>query len=137
MYESCLIYYSTRTALQTCSKIAHTLYNSLTKLSKMYIVKTIFLDSDDFQVESNVFPCDTKETTQALAEKIYIKALEENHDFTRVDKETWIKYNVWRDENTIHITGSDAGFGKITIEEKEVLSIDGVDNVEIGSCYYY
>ena len=46
----------------------------------MIVVETMFFDSDDYNVSTEVIPCDSKETAKAVVEKVYEKILED-YDF--------------------------------------------------------
>ena len=96
-------------------------------------------DSDDYQVETNVIPCDSKETAKAIVEKIYEKAIEHNYSFEdEKKKKQWEDDYVKRNEDgSIHITGGDCVFGTIDIIEKEQLSMNDVPTFkpEVASIY--
>ena len=39
----------------------------------MIVVETMFFDSDDYDVNTEVIPCDSKETAKAVVKKVYDK----------------------------------------------------------------
>lgn len=105
----------------------------------MILVQTMFFDSDDYQVDTNAIPCDTKETAKAIVEKIYEKTLEHNYSFDDENKrKIFEEENVTRKpDGSIYINGKDCGYARIDIIDKEPISMDDVPNFkpEVASFY--
>ena len=51
----------------------------------MVVVETMFFDSDDYDVTTDVIPCEDKKAAKALVKKIYKKVLED-YDFEDEDE---------------------------------------------------
>lgn len=104
----------------------------------MVVVQTMFYDSDNYDVTTNVIPCDTIETAKTLVKKIYEKVLE---DFTFEDDlelKDWEAENVeWDDNGGVRIQGGDCGYAFIDIFNEDMLTADKVETfkVEVGTFY--
>ena len=101
----------------------------------MIVVESIFFDSDDYAVESEVIPCDDKETAKAVVKKIYKKILED-YEFDDEDElKEWEHDNVrWENNGGVHVIGGDCGYAEINIIEKEPVSMKAVEKLDV-SCY--
>ena len=101
----------------------------------MIVVESMFFDSDDYQVESDVIPCDSKETAKAVVEKVYNKLVEE-YDFVEEDdpevaRKEWEKEYVKRlKDGSIEIEGGDCGYGWIKIIDRQTVTADTVSALE-------
>jgi len=108
----------------------------------MIVVESMFFDSDDYQVESEVIPCDSKETAKAVVEKVYSKLLEDYNFDCKDDPEAarkeWEAENVKRQKDgSIEIEGRDCGYGWIKIIDRQPVTADTVSILEpvIGNIY--
>ena len=104
----------------------------------MIAVETMFFDSDDYNVNTEVIPCDSKKTAKAVAKKIYEKVLE-GYDFDDdEDRRNWENENVTRAKNgSIRIEGGDCGYAEINIIEKDAVTADTVSSFEARvGCFY-
>ena len=104
----------------------------------MIVVQTMFLDSDDFYVVSESFPCDNVKTAKKLVKDIYEKMLEDYDFDDEEDFKKWEKRNVKWDENgSVEIDGCDCGYGWIKIIDKEAITASTVGScdVKIGNIY--
>ena len=104
----------------------------------MIVVETMFFDSDDYDVNTDVIPCDSKETAKAVVEKVYEKVLKD-YDFDGdEDRKSWEKENVKRKKNgSIHIEGGDCGYAEINIIEKEAVTADTVSSFKAKVSVFY
>lgn len=104
----------------------------------MIVVETMFFDSDDYDVSTEVIPCDSKETAKAVVEKVYEKVLKEYHFNDDEDRQRWVNRNVKRAENgSIRINGGDCGYAEINIIEKDAVTADTVSSFEARvGCFY-
>jgi hypothetical protein len=103
----------------------------------MIVVETMFFDSDDYNVSTEVIPCDSKETANAVVEKVYEKILEV-YEFDEEDRKKWEKRNVNRDENgSIHINGGDCGYAEINIIDKELVTANTLSSLEVKVGIFY
>ena len=104
----------------------------------MIVVETMFFDSDDYNVNTEVIPCDSKETAKAVVEKVYEKVLEDYDFDDDKDRRNWENENVRRAKNgSIHIEGGDCGYAEINIVDKEPVTADTVSSFEASvGCFY-
>jgi len=104
----------------------------------MIVVETMFFDSDDYNVNTEVIPCDSKETAKAVVEKVYEKVLEDYDFDDDEDRQNWENENVTREEDgSIHIKGGDCGYAEINIIEKDAVTADTVSSFEVSvGCFY-
>lgn len=107
----------------------------------MIVVESMFFDSDDYQVESEVIPCASKEIAKQVVNKTYEKLLE-GYDFDEEDedenRESFERRHVKKHKDgSIDIDGSDCGYGWIKIIEKEPVTADTVSAFEpvVGNIY--
>ena len=108
----------------------------------MIVVESMFFDSDDYQVESEVIPCESKDVAKKVVSKIY-KKLVEDYDFSLEDdpkaaKKEWEKeYVTKHKDGSIDIEGSDCGYGWIKIVDREAVTADTVSALEpvVGNIY--
>ena len=108
----------------------------------MIVVESMFFDSDDYQVKSEVIPCESKDVARRVASKIYEKMLED-YDFSLEDdpkaaKKEWEKeYVKMHDDGSYDIDGSDCGYGWIKIVDREAVTADTVSALEpvVGNIY--
>ena len=107
----------------------------------MIVVESMFFDSDDYQVESEVIPCESKDVAKKVADKIYEKLLkdyyfdENDPDDNRESFER--RYVKKHDDGSYHIEGSDYGYGWIKIIDREAVTADTISALEpvIGGIY--
>ena len=108
----------------------------------MIVVESMFFDSDDYQVDSEVIPCDSKETAKAVVKKVYDKLIED-YDFNYDDdpkaaQKKWEdRYVRKQEDGSIKIQGGDCGYGWIKIVEKEPVTagtLSGFDP-KVGNIY--
>lgn len=105
---------------------------------KQIIVEAMFFDSDDYDVMTEVIPCDSKKTAKKLVKKIYEKILNEDYDFDCEDdpkaarKEWEDEYVTKHSNGSIDIEGSDCGYGWIKIIEKEPVTEDSLSKLKIS-----
>jgi hypothetical protein len=104
----------------------------------MIVVETMFFDSDEYVVNTEVIPCDSKETAKAVVEKVYEKILED-YDFNDEEKrKKWEKRYVNRDENgSIHIEGGDCGYAEINIVDREPVTANTLPSLEVEVGIFY
>jgi len=104
----------------------------------MVVVETMFFNSDDFYVNTEVIPCDSKETAKAVVEKVYEKILD-NCTFRDDDHlKEWENENVERKKDgSIFIQGGDCGYAEINIVEKEAATADTVSSLEVKISSFY
>ena len=107
----------------------------------MIVVESMFFDSDDYQVESEVIPCESKDVARKVANKIYEKLLED-YDFDEDDpndnRESFERRYVKKhDDGSYHIEGGDCGYGWIKIIDREAVTADTISALEpvIGGIY--
>lgn len=105
---------------------------------KNIVVEVMYFDSDDYQVETEIYPCDNKRTARDLVEKIYKKILEDYDFDDDKDREEWEESSVKRKENgSIYIEGGDVGYATIDIVEKEVITAATLSSFEIETSSFY
>ena len=104
----------------------------------MIVVETMFFDSDDYDVNTEVIPCDSKETAKAVVKKVYEK-LVSRYDFSYCGgRKKWEKENVeFKEDGSIYVSGGDCGYGSFNIVEKEPITADTISSFEpaISSIY--
>ena len=107
----------------------------------MIVVESMFFDSDDYQVESEVIPCESKDVAKKVADKIYEKLLED-YDFDEEDpdenRESFERDHVKKhDDGSYDIEGSDCGYGWIKVIDREAVTADTGSALEpvIGGIY--
>jgi hypothetical protein len=107
----------------------------------MIVVESMFFDSDDYQVESEVIPCESKDVAKKVADKIYEKLLED-YDFDEEDpdenRESFERRYVKKHKDgSYNIDGSDCGYGWIKIVDREAVTADTVSALEpvVGNIY--
>ena len=107
----------------------------------MIVVESMFFDSDDYQVESEVIPCESKDVAKKVADKIYEKLLED-YDFDEEDpdenRESFERRYVKKHgDGSYNIDGSDCGYGWIKIVDREAVTADTVSALEpvVGNIY--
>ena len=105
----------------------------------MIVVETMFFDSDDYNVSTEVIPCDSKETAKAVVEKVYEKAIEENYDFDDdEDRKKWENERVKRKEDgSIYIEGADCGYAEINIVDREQVTANTLSSLEVEVGIFY
>lgn len=104
----------------------------------MIVVETMFFDSDDYNVSTEVIPCDSKETAKAVVEKVYEKILEDYDFDDDEDRKKWEKRNVNRDENgSMRIEGGDAGYAEINIIDREPVTANTLSSLEVEVGIFY
>ena len=104
----------------------------------MIVVETVFFDSDDYMVDTDVIPCDSKETAKAVVEKVYEKILEDYDFDDDKNRKKWEDYSVERKEDgSIYIKGDDAGYAKINIVEKEAVTANTLSSLEVKVSNFY
>ena len=104
----------------------------------MIVVETMFFDSDDYDVNTDVIPCDSKETAKAVVKKVYEKLLEDYNFNTEEERKEWEKENVkFKEDGSIYVNGGDCGYGSFNIVEKEPLTADTISSFEpaVSSIY--
>jgi hypothetical protein len=88
--------------------------------------------SDDYNVNTVVIPCENKEVAKKVMEMHLDKLLEGHHFDDDADKKRWISENVEREnEDYIYIDGGDCGYGTFEIIEKDTLTENGLENLEV------
>lgn len=104
----------------------------------MVVVETMFFDSDNYDVNTEVIPCGSKEAAKALVEKVYEKILEDYDFDDEKDRKKWENRCVMRKKDgSIIIEGGDCGYAKINIVDKEPLTAEAVYSFEpTVSCFY-
>lgn len=107
----------------------------------MIVVESMFFDSDDYHVKSEVIPCASKEIAKQVVNKTYEKLLE-GYDFDEDDpdesRENFEKYYVKKHKDgSIDIEGIDCGYGWIKIIEKEPITADTISSFDpvVGNIY--
>ena len=104
----------------------------------MIVVETMFFDSDDYDVNTEVIPCDSKETAKAVVKKVYDKLLSRYCFRNEAERKEWEKENVkFKEDGGIYISGGDCGYGSFNIVEKEPLTADTISSFEpaVSSIY--
>lgn len=98
----------------------------------------MFFDSDDYNVSTEVIPCDSKETAKAVVEKFYEKALEGYNFHDEEDRKKWENRRVKRKEDgSIYIEGGDCGYAKINIVDRELVTANTLSSLEVKvGCFY-
>lgn len=104
----------------------------------MIVVETMFFDSDDYCVNTEVIPCDSKKTAKAVAEKVYKKILEDYIFEDDEERTQWENENVERKKDgSFYIDGGDCGCAKINIVDKEPVTADTLDSLEVEVYSFY
>ena len=104
----------------------------------MIVVETMFFDSDDYNVSTDVIPCDSKETAKALVEKVYEKILEDYDFDDEEDRKKWENKRVERNKDgSIYIAGSDCGYAEINIIDKELVTANTLSSIEVEVGIFY
>ena len=117
----------------------------------MFLVQVMGLDSDDFEMESKNYRCDSLTTAQKLQDRIINKYARRylSRDWDADDEELekvsdnevaeWKEYNVSiHDDGTAYLYDGDSGHGEIHILElNEVVTADNVNTIEIETPFYY
>ena len=108
------------------------------KQKTMVVVETMFFDSDDYAVKTEVIPCDSKKTAKAVVEKVYKKILD-RYTFRDDDKRRqWENENVERKKDgSIFIQGGDCGYAEINIVEKKAVIADTVSSLKVKISSFY
>ncbi len=104
----------------------------------MIVVETMFFDSDDYDVNTDVIPCDNKETAKAVVKKVYEKLVSGYHFDDEAHRQKWEKENVkFKEDGSIYVNGGDCGYGSFNIVEKEPLTADTISSFEpaVSSIY--
>ena len=108
------------------------------KQKTMVVVETMFFNSDDYAVETQVIPCDSKETAKAVVEKVYKKILDDYTFRDDDERSQWENENVERKKDgSIFIQGGDCGYAEINIVEKEAATADTVSSLEVKISSFY
>ena len=104
----------------------------------MIVVETMFFDSDDYNVNTEVIPCDSKKTAKAVAEKVYEKILEDYNFDDDEDRKKWEKRNVNRKKDgSIFIQGGDCGYAEINIVDREPVTANTLSSLKVKvNCFY-
>lgn len=104
----------------------------------MIVVETMFFDSDDYNVNTEVIPCDSKETAKAVVEKVYEKILEDYDFDDEEDRKEWENERVKRKEDgSIYIEGGDCGYAEINIVDREPVTANTLSSLEVKvGCFY-
>jgi 3-phosphoglycerate kinase len=104
----------------------------------MIVVETMFFDSDDYDVSTDVIPCDSKETAKAVVEKVYEKILEDYNFDDEEDRKDWENESVKRKKDgSIYIKGGDCGYAKINIIDKELVTANTLSSLEVEVGIFY
>jgi len=104
----------------------------------MVVVETMFFDSDDHAVKTEVIPCDSKETAKAVVEKVYEKILDDYAFRNDDERRKWENRNVkHKKDGSIFIQGGDCGYAEINIVEKEAATADTVSSLEVKISSFY
>ena len=104
----------------------------------MIVVETMFFDSDDYDVNTEVIPCDSKETAKAVVNKVYDKLVSRYSFRNEAERKEWEKKNVkFKEDGSIYVNGGDCGYGSFNIVEKEPLTADTISSFEptVSSIY--
>ena len=104
----------------------------------MIVVETMFFDSDDYDVNTEVVPCDSKETAKAVVKKVYDKLVSRYSFRNEAERKEWEKKNVkFKEDGSIYVNGGDCGYGSFNIVEKEPLTADTISSFEptVSSIY--
>ena len=106
----------------------------------MIVVELMFFDSDDYNVNTEVIPCESKEIAKQVAKKTLDKIVNEEYTFKNdEERKLWEKENVHHKNNgnTIFIKGVDCGYAWIKIIDQEPITADSFSsfNPEI-KCFY-
>lgn len=111
-----------------------------------------FLDSDCFEVNTEVIPCDSEETAKAVVKRVVdlvIKDCKESsyygfeiddEDELKEAKENfknWVSLIKINEDGGTHIDGEDCGGIDITIKKNKVVTQDSVKDLEIEIHSYY
>lgn len=103
----------------------------------MIVVETMFFDSDDYY-KTEVIPCDSKKTARAVAEKVYKKILEDYIFKDDEERTQWENENVERKKDgSFYIKGGDVGYAEINIVDKELVTEDALDSLEVEVHSFY
>ena len=104
----------------------------------MIVVETMFFDSDDYCVNTEVIPCDSKKTAKAVAEKVYKKILEDYIFDDDEDRKKWEKRNVkHKNDGSIFIKGGDCGYAEINIVDRESVTARTLSSLEVKVSSFY
>ena len=117
----------------------------------MFLVQVIALDSDDFEVKSKHYRCNSRTTAEKLQSKIIDKYARlylsedwdaEDEELAKIsdeEVEEWKEYNVSIDEDgNAQLYGADSGHGEVNIIElNDAITSKTLDTVEIETPYYY
>ena len=104
----------------------------------MIVVETMFFDSDDYDVNTEVIPCDSKETAKAVVKKVYDKLVSRYSFRNEAERKEWEKENVkFKEDGSIYVNGGDCGYGSFNIVEKEPLTAGTISSFEpaVSSIY--
>ena len=104
----------------------------------MIVVETMFFDSDDYDVNTEVIPCDSKETAKAVVKKVYDKLVSRYSFRNEAERKEWEKKNVkFKEDGSIYVNGGACGYGSFNIVEKEPLTADTISSFEptVSSIY--
>ena len=104
----------------------------------MIVVETMFFDSDDYDVNTDVIPCDSKETAKAVVKKVYDKLVSRYSFRDETERKEWEKENVkFKEDGSIYVSGGDCGYGSFDIVEKEPITADTISSFEpaVSSIY--
>ena len=72
----------------------------------MIVVETMFFDSDDYDVNTEVIPCDSKETAKAVVKKVYDKLVSRYSFRNEAERKEWEKENVkFKEDGSIYVSG--------------------------------
>ena len=104
----------------------------------MIVVETMFFDSDDYCVNTEVIPCDSEKTARAVAEKVYKKILEDYIFKDDEERTQWESENIERKKDGgFCIKGGDYGYAEINIVDKELVTEDALDSLEVEVYSFY
>lgn len=97
----------------------------------MIVVETMFFDSDDYDVNTEVIPCDSKETAKSVVKKVYEKLVSKYGFDDEAEREKWEKENVkFKEDGSIYVNGGDCGYGTFNIVEKEPITAGTIASFE-------
>ena len=83
----------------------------------MVVVKAVFFNSDDLEINVDVYPAEDIKSAKEIVEKIYNKIFEDELEFEdEEEEESWVENNVTRyEDGSIFINGYDGGFADLKI----------------------